>query len=191
MAAAVGKDDPYSLIQTSCKLVQNLFKLSGFGLYISIKSKPAENTVGDACIKCRRHIINTYNIYKCIYLIIYKFEIKSVIIIPAGWLTDVRIRPFDRFFDTSSKAVEMSCSNAWFRLFTGGRFNVNVAIPVLSFTDRLTRLLVAETAWPRMNGAVPPDAMFKRPLLPNWDVTLRIISHSVSNWFCLRDENGG
>lgn len=111
-------------------------------------------------------------------------------IIPPGWLTDVRIRPFDRFFVTSSKAVEMSCSNAWFRLFTGGRFNVNVAIPVLSFTDRLTRLLVADTAWPRLNGTVP-DTMFKRPLLPNWDVTdltLRIISHGVSNWFRWGDE---
>lgn len=60
MAAAVGIDDPYSLIQTSCKLVQNLFKLSGFGLYISIKSKPAENTVFDDCFKCK---IYTYIIF--------------------------------------------------------------------------------------------------------------------------------
>lgn len=48
------------------------------------------------------------------------------------------MRPFDLFLLTSVKASEISCSNAVFKLFTGGLLNSSVAIPVLSSTERLT-----------------------------------------------------
>lgn len=85
------------------------------------------------------------------------------------------MRPFDRFFATSSNAVEMSCSRVWFKLFTGGRLSVSVAIPVLSFTDKLTRLFVADMAWPRTNdGALTMVANNGR--LHHTDVAFRSIS---------------
>lgn len=49
IAAAVGKLDPNNLIHTSCRVFQNVSALFISGLYISIISKPAENTVGDDC----------------------------------------------------------------------------------------------------------------------------------------------
>lgn len=36
----------------------------------------------------------------------------------------------------------MSCSNAVFKLLTGGRFSSSVAIPVLSSTDKFTKLFL-------------------------------------------------
>lgn len=53
--------------------------------------------------------------------------------------TDVNINPFDLFLPTSVNAFEISFSNGVFKLLTGGRFNSNVAIPVLSSTDKLTK----------------------------------------------------
>lgn len=50
------------------------------------------------------------------------------------------MRPFERFLPISVNAAEKSCSNAVFKLLTGGRFNSIVAIPVLSLTDKLTKL---------------------------------------------------
>jgi len=47
MAATVGYEDPKSWSHTSCRVVQKLLTLSGFGLYISMMSRPAENTVGE------------------------------------------------------------------------------------------------------------------------------------------------
>lgn len=47
------------------------------------------------------------------------------------------INPLDRFLVNSSRAPEMSCNNAVFRLLTGGRLNSNVAMPVLSSTATL------------------------------------------------------
>lgn len=54
--------------------------------------------------------------------------------------TDVRIRPFERFLLTSASAVEISCNNVVFKLLTGGRFSSSVAMPVLSSTDKFTKL---------------------------------------------------
>lgn len=108
-------------------------------------------------------------------------------------LTDVRMRPFDRFFATSSNAVDMSCSKTWFKLFTGGRFSVNVAIPVLSFTDKLTRLFVAEMAWPRTNDG-PLTMVFNNGRRHHKDVALRSILTIDSNrrFVSLMDDlNGG
>lgn len=53
--------------------------------------------------------------------------------------TVVKIKPFDLFLPTSVKADEISWSKGVFKLLTGGRFISNVAIPVLSSTDRLTK----------------------------------------------------
>lgn len=54
--------------------------------------------------------------------------------------TDVSMRPFERFLLMSVSAVEISCSNAVFKLLTGGRFSSSVAMPVLSSTDKFTKL---------------------------------------------------
>jgi hypothetical protein len=49
MAATVGYEDPNSLSHASCRVVQKAVALSAFGLYISRISKPALNTVEEAC----------------------------------------------------------------------------------------------------------------------------------------------
>lgn len=54
-------------------------------------------------------------------------------------LTDVKIMPFDRFLVSSSRADAISVSRAVFKLLMGGRFSSSVAMPVLSFTVKLTK----------------------------------------------------
>jgi hypothetical protein len=49
MAATVGYEDPNNLSHVSCRVVQKAVTRSGFGLYISRISKPAQNTVEAAC----------------------------------------------------------------------------------------------------------------------------------------------
>lgn len=75
-------------------------------------------------------------------------------------LTDVKIMPLDRFLVRSSRADEMSVSKAVFKLFMGGRFSSSVAMPVLSFTVKLTNPFV--DANPRHDLAVDEAAIKPR-----------------------------
>lgn len=59
------------------------------------------------------------------------------------YFTDVKINPLERLSSTSSRAVAIALTSSRLTLFTGGRFNVNVAIPDLSFTSRLTSFVAA------------------------------------------------
>lgn len=53
--------------------------------------------------------------------------------------TDVIINPFDRFSSTWSSACEIAVSRSRFRLLTGGRDMVSVAMPDWSSTQRSTK----------------------------------------------------
>lgn len=52
-------------------------------------------------------------------------------------ITDVSMSPLHLLLSTSLIVLRISVSSSRFKLFTGGRFKVNVAIPVLSFTSSL------------------------------------------------------
>lgn len=52
-------------------------------------------------------------------------------------LTVVNIKPLDLLLPTSVNADEIACRTGVFKVFTGGWFSSNVAIPVLSSTDKL------------------------------------------------------
>lgn len=67
--------------------------------------------------------------------------VRSVVACGSTLFTEVIISPFERFLVNSSKAPEISCSNGVFRLFTGGRLNSIVAMPVLSSTAKLINRL--------------------------------------------------
>lgn len=54
--------------------------------------------------------------------------------------TEVRIIPRDLLFNRSSNVLDSAVSSSKFKLFTGGRFSVTVAYPVLSFTSVITSL---------------------------------------------------
>lgn len=57
IAATVGNDEPYNLSQTSCRVLQKADTRSGFGLYISMMSRPALNTLSDEEVSIRpRHL---------------------------------------------------------------------------------------------------------------------------------------
>lgn len=55
-------------------------------------------------------------------------------------LTDVKIIPLEWSLVSSSMTADISFKITVFKLFIGGRFSSNVAIPVLSFTVKFTRL---------------------------------------------------